>query len=83
MDDLDLRVRLQDDQLIRKFNQVQSYMVDDMPDSKIDKTGNAAAMRLAINLAHKRMEELQHEEKNITDNYQQLKRELDKMAENL
>jgi len=83
MDDLDLRVRLQDDQLIRKFNQVQSYMVEDMPDSKIDKTGNAAAMRLAINLAQKRMEELQQEEKNITDNYQQLKRELDQMAENL
>jgi len=83
MDDLDLRVRLQDDQLIRKFNQLQSYMVEDIPDSKIDKTGNAAAMRLAINLAQKRMEELQQEEKNITENYQQLKRELDKMAENL
>jgi len=83
MDDLDLRVRLQDDQLIRKFNQLQNYMVDDIPDSKIDKTGNAATMRLAINLAQKRMEELQQEEKNITENYQQLKRELDKMAENL
>jgi hypothetical protein len=29
------------------------------------------------------MEELQQEEKNITENYQQLKRELDQMAENL
>jgi len=83
MDDLDLRVRLQDDQLIRKFNQLQNYMVEDIPDSKIDKTGNAATMRLAINLAHKRMEELQEEERNITENYQQLKRELDQMAENL
>jgi hypothetical protein len=78
---IDLRVRLNKDENQRKFDELHSYMVNDIPDSKIDKTGNASAVRLAIQLAHEKMEEMKAEEKEVVENYNRIKRELEKKAE--
>ncbi|EHK00847.1 hypothetical protein HRED_10841 [Candidatus Haloredivivus sp. G17] len=59
--DIEARAKLTDEKRKEQFQDLKQYLDEEVPDSVTEKTGNSAVTRLAIKMAHEKMQELQEE----------------------
>lgn len=72
---IDVRAELED-QDARKFDQLQAYLKEI---SSGQKYGKANTVRLAVRLAHEKMEELQAERKETVKDFKKYERKLERL----
>lgn len=80
---IEARAVLSSEENKRKFEQLKSYLKNDVEDSVSEKTGNSAVTRLAIRLGHKKMEELKEEKEISVKEFQRLERKIRQSADNI
>lgn len=61
----------------RQFDELQSYLKEN---SNRDKYGNANTMRMAVRLAHEKMEELEEEKEETVKDFKKHERKLKKLV---
>ena len=67
----------------RKFEELKSYLKNDVEDSVSEKTGNSAVTRLAVRLGHMKMEELKEEKEISVKEFRRLERKIRQSADNI
>ena len=81
--DIEARAKLTDEKRKEQFQDLKQYLNEEVPDSVTEKTGNSAVTRLAIKMAHEKMQELQEERELKAKEFQKLQKEMKKLAENV
>jgi hypothetical protein len=81
--DIEARAKLTDEKRKEQFQDLKRYLDEEVPDSVTEKTGNSAVTRLAIKMAHEKMQELQKERELKAQDFQKLQREMKELAENI
>lgn len=81
--DIEARAKITEESTKRKFRELKNYLEEDVPDSVTEKTGNSAVTRLAIKMAHEKMQELQEERELKAREFQNLQEEMKELAENI
>lgn len=81
--DIEARAKLTDEKRKEQFQDLKQYLDEEIPDSVTEKTGNSAVTRLAIKMAHEKMQELQKERELKAKEFQKLQKEMKSLAENV
>ena len=81
--DIEARAKLTDEKRKEQFQELKQYLDEEIPDSVTEKTGNSAVTRLAIKMAHEKMQELQEERELKAKEFQKLQKEMKELAENI
>ncbi|EHK00500.1 hypothetical protein HRED_05124 [Candidatus Haloredivivus sp. G17] len=81
--DIEARAKLTDEKRKEQFQDLKQYLDEEVPDSVTEKTGNSAVTRLAIKMAHEKMQELQEERELKAKEFQKLQKEMKELAENV
>lgn len=81
--DIEARAKLTEESTKRKFRELKQYLDEEIPDSVTEKSGNSAVTRLAIKMAHKKMQDLQEEREIKAQEFQKLQKEMKELAGNV
>jgi len=76
---LDVRAEL-DNQTAKKFDEIQSFLKER---SNNQKYGNANTVRLSVNLAHQKMQELKEERKEKVEEFKEYEKKIENAVNNL
>lgn len=74
---IDVRAQLED-QDAQKFDQLQAYLKETTSGQKY---GKANTVRIAVRLAHEKMEELQQERKETVKDFKKYERKLERLTD--
>jgi len=78
---IDVRAELDDDdgqKDARKFDQLQAYLKET---TNGEKYGNANTVRMAVRMAHEKMEEIKHERAETIEEFKKYEKKLERMTE--
>jgi hypothetical protein len=82
-EDIEARAILKSEARKNQFEDLRTYLDQEVPDSVTEKTGNSAVTRFAIKLAHEKMEELQEKRELKAKEFQKLQKQMKELAENV
>lgn len=81
-DRVELRTRLRDDSRIRKYEEIEEFYEEEVPESaKSQKSGKAAKGRFIVGLAHEQMLELKEMKEEKVEGFARYERRLKQLAE--
>lgn len=82
-EDIEARALLTDEKRKEQFEELREYLKEEVPNSVTEKSGNSAVTRLAVKMAHKKMEELQEDRQLKANEFQRLQKQMKELADNV